>query len=131
MEDLSKYVSHYVAKLEGPDGGNAFHTLREAGAAALPYLAVALRNAPAPGVRKLIVEVMWQSREPSVVSILAIALDDPAPEVWKEALDGLVTIGDSSASAVLRSALARSRRGELGVPSEWLTEAIEQVETQQ
>lgn len=131
MEDLNAYVSYYLERLEGPDGAHAWHSLREAGAAVLPYLAVALRDEQSPAVRERVVELIWQTREPSAVGTLATALEDPAPQVWKAALDGLVTIGGPSVTALLRSALAASQRGAHRVPADWLAQAIEQLEAAQ
>ena len=93
MNDSDPNIRHYMAELEGEKGSDAFHRIREAGSAALPHLQSALRAAKSSRIKAQIVELLWQTREPSVVGSLADALNDRAPEVWKAALDGLVTIG--------------------------------------
>ena len=131
MSDSDSRIRHYLAELEGEKSADAFHRIREAGSAALPDLLTALPAAKSSRVKAQIVELLWQTREPSVVGSLAEALNDRAPEVWKAALDGLVTIQGALAASVLREALAASERGEHHVPAEWLREALEQHETPQ
>ena len=125
---MNERISRYLAELEGDKSANAFSRLREAGSDALPSLHTALRAATSPRVKAQIVELIWQTREPSVVSSLAEALNDRAPEVWKAALDGLVTIRNASSARVLQEALAASERGTHHVPADWLREALEQLE---
>ena len=130
MEDPNA-ITHHIASLNGPEGDGSFHRLLEAGSAALPFLRRALTGPLAPPVKAQLIELIWQTRDPEVVGDLAAALNDPAPEVWKAALDGLVTIGDSSAAAALQSALSAAQRGAHRVPVDWLAEALAQVRTHQ
>jgi len=67
----------------------AFRALFDLGEAALPRLAEAYRAGDDADVRSLLVEVIWQLRSPASIDILGEALQDPAPVVWKQALDGL------------------------------------------
>jgi hypothetical protein len=62
---------------------------------------------PDPGIRSLIVEAVWQHRLPSSVDFLAVALEDPHTEVWKQALDGLVTLASLESRRVLELATSR------------------------
>jgi HEAT repeat protein len=77
-----------------------------------------------PVVRSMIVEAIWQHRQPSVVTFLADVLRDPTPMVWRQALDGLVTLASPESIRVLRSAadgeIEAGRRA-------WIEEAIEQA----
>jgi HEAT repeat protein len=131
MTDLDTQIASYLAKLDGPESGDVWFRLLEYGSAAVPSLEEALRAASSPRVKAQIVELLWQTREPLVVGSLAEALNDPAPEVWKAALDGLVSIRDASASRVLRETLVASERGAHHVPADWLREALEQHDAHQ
>src|SRR5262245_41792520 len=122
MIDVNAQIAGYLTELDGPEGANAWSRLLEYRSAAVPQLQEALHAASSPRVRALIVELLWQTREPSVVGSLAEALNDPAAEVWKAALDGLVAIRGASAESVLRETLAASERGVHHVPAEWLRE---------
>jgi hypothetical protein len=75
-------------------------------------------------VRAMIVEAIWQHRQQSVISFLADALRDPAPMVWKQALDGLVALASPEVMTVLRSAANREIEAERRA---WIEEAIEQT----
>ena len=57
-------------------------------------------------------------------SLLACLRQFLTPEVWKQALDGLVTLASSDVRRVLRSAADRE---ENEVRRAWIEEAIEQV----
>ena len=127
MDDPAGYVRFYVARLDGPEREGAFHRLLEGGVDALPHLVLAFKEAEEPSVRAQIVEVIGQTRVPAATEILATALKDRAPVVWKAALDGLVTVGGPMAATVLDSALASSTSGEYDIPVEWLTEGLAQV----
>ena len=74
-------------------------------------------------VRSLLVEATWQHRNPSVIGFLADALRDPMPVVWKQALDGLVTLASPESMRVLRSAADQECDAERCA---WIEEAIEQ-----
>lgn len=68
----------------------------------------AYRTAPGPLIRALIVHVIWQHRLPASIDFLAAAVDDPHPEVWEQALDGLVTLASPAAKRVLQVAAGRT-----------------------
>ncbi|MCU0914204.1 MAG: HEAT repeat domain-containing protein [Planctomycetes bacterium] len=108
----------------------AFFGLLEMGHAVLPELMAVFRAERDVQVRAFLVEVIWQHRQSSAISLLGEALRDPEPAVWQEALDGLVTLVSPAALEVLRSArtwqfsdprTAEEFRG-------WLEEAIAQAE---
>lgn len=108
----------------------AFHGLLELGDAVLPLLGEVYRGEPDPAVRSLLVEVIWQLRSPSSLDVLGEALQDPAPEVWRQALDGLVTLASPESLRILESArdgLAVSDAGGSTDIREWIDEAVEDV----
>lgn len=104
----------------------AFHNLIELGEPAIARLGDVYRAEPDPHFRAWIVEAVWQTRAPAAIPILGEALLDPAPEVWKQALDGLVTLATHDALRVLEAALEQvgEDRPEL---REWLEGAIDDV----
>ncbi len=74
---------------------------------ALPELMGAFRAELDVQVRSFIVEVVWQHRQQSTTPFLGEALRDSEPVVWREALDGLVSLASPAALEVLRSARTR------------------------
>jgi len=98
--------------------------------AVLPELMAVFRAERDVQVRAFLVEVTWQHRQPSAVSFLGEALLDPEPVVWKEALDGLVTLASPAALEVLRSARIRQFPDPRSAEEfrGWLEEAIAQAE---
>ena len=74
-------------------------------------------------IRSTLVKIAWRTKSLSAIPFLAEALDDREPDVWKEALDGLISLENQSALDVMRHARARAKAEK----SEWLEEAIEQI----
>jgi HEAT repeats len=92
----------------------------------LPDLEDAYRGEADPEIRALIVEAVWQHRQPSSVDFLAVTLEDQEPEVWKQALDGLVRLASPESRNALE--LAKNRlAGQDAVFRAWIEEAIDQV----
>jgi hypothetical protein len=105
----------------------AFHGLFDLGATIAPRLAEIYRTEGDPKVRDLLVEVAWQLRSPASLTLLGEALRDPEPIVWKQALDGLVTLASTESLRTLEAA-----RDVVRVPGDddfasWLEGAIEDV----
>jgi HEAT repeat protein len=98
------------------------------GPAALPYFVGAFNRPNIPAEqRSRLIRAIWQFRVPQALPTLAAALDDPCDDVWKDALDGLVTIGGVEAQQILQA--ARLKAGQLPQVDklEWIDEAFEQV----
>ncbi|HMO16101.1 MAG TPA: HEAT repeat domain-containing protein [Pirellulaceae bacterium] len=119
-------VGNLVSALR--DGGeNAYHTLIESHDAIVPQLIEHYTNANDGELRARIVEVIWQHRVPTTVSFLASALNDEHPEVWKQAIDGLVTIGGDHSVGALKTLLGQIKYDDARSP--WIAEAIDQIES--
>ena len=101
-----EYIAYYIESLPTKDG--ALHCLMEVDAEALPFIYAAYDRAAEPNVRWALVKAVWEHREPSSIPFLARALNDPADEVWNEAISGLQTIGTADARAALNAALPGS-----------------------
>ena len=130
MDDSKVYVAHYVKRLVGPDSEDAYHSLIEAGEVIVPHLIEAFRVETNPTVRSILVEIVGQYRLSETAEFLAEALTDSISEVWKSALDGLVTLGGSLAIQMLKSAKQHFQaNGQTkAIQVEWINEAIQQVE---
>ena len=127
-DDLKSYVADYTAQLNGPNGEDAFFSLIELDDAAVPVLIEAFHSERNTSVRTDLVEAIWQHRLPDTIRFLSETLDDPVPEVWQKALDGLVALGGQEAITALEAAkpiVSHHRDG--AVRTEWIDEAIEQI----
>src|SRR6185295_20300892 len=74
------------------------------GTAALPHFVDALRKERDPKRRSRLVRVVWQFRDRAALPVLGEALQDPHDQVWKDALDGIVTLGGEQALQLLHDA---------------------------
>jgi hypothetical protein len=129
MVDWNEYARDYIDQLGGSERESAYHRLIDADDAVVPVLIGAFRTQQDPRVRALLVEIVWQHRLPETIGLLVEALDDRDPEVWKSALDGLVTFGPLAIQA-LRSARERLLPTTLEerTRAEWIDEAIQQMQ---
>jgi hypothetical protein len=120
-------VDFYLNAARNGEVDAAFHGLIELDDHAIPALQEAYRAEADPAIRALIVEAVWQHRLPSTIDFLAAALADPHPEVWKQALDGMVTLASAESRELLEAALERSVAGDAEYRS-WIEEAIGRVD---
>jgi hypothetical protein len=123
MRDLDERASFYLGELQGPNREDAWHSLRECGPAVLPHLYGAFRGSTDAAMRSVLVELAWQTRSLQALPFLAEALADEAPGVWKQALDGLVTLDGEPARRILRDAKAVAEAEK----ANWIDEALQQV----
>jgi hypothetical protein len=54
-------------------------------------------------------------------------LNDPNEEVWKDALDGIVTIGGGEATAILNHARVTAEKASFLEKISWIDEALGQI----
>lgn len=125
MENLRKYVDYYAAQLSGPTFGDAWHALAEAGPAALPYVTDAFNTANTPAIKIALVQIVREYRSAQSVPFFANLLQSSDSEMWKSALDGLVTLGGKIAV----SALVNAHKSATGDKRDWIDEVIEQILT--
>ena len=128
--DITQIVTAYLEKFRKGDCENTYFDLTELGAVAIPSLIEAYHSETDACVRELLVEVIWQLREPSMIPFLGEALLDEDESVWKQAIDGLVALASVEAADVLRSARKRKflRQKDAEEFQGWIDEAISQVE---
>lgn len=122
-------IADYLELLRNGDRDAAFFGLVEAEPEIVPKLIERFRAETNQEVREFLVEVIWQHRDPSTVPFLASTLGDADPDVWKQSLDGLVTIGTVEAVNALLAARKRSFSCEAERDEflAWIDEAIEQI----
>ena len=126
VKDLEEYAAFYLKRLPEDD---AYHSLIEAGPHIIPILAKAIVSQKDGRIRAQILQVIWEQRHPSAIPILADALRDPSPHVWKQALDGLVTLDRPECVAVIEAAQDRRFESEQDAVQfrDWMKEAINQL----
>jgi hypothetical protein len=124
---IDERTRYYLARLDLDE--NAYFSLIEAPEDCLPGLVGAFRSETDLRKRTKILNIIWQHRSPSTISVLAEALNDPVDSIWKEALDGLLTIARPECIDVLESALNRSLHGTDSRPlfQHDVTEALTQL----
>lgn len=127
MNPVASPVQEFLEKFRKGDRDAAFFGLLELDRRFLPELMSLFRSERDAHVRAFLVEILWQHREASIIPFLGDALQDSAPEVWKEALNGLVTLASPAALGVLRE--AKTRRSDSNEFLRWVDEAIDQVES--
>jgi len=98
------------------------------GPSALPYFVAAFKLESSPERRARLIRAIWQFRDLAALPTLAIALRDPFSNVWKDALDGIVTLGGKQALAILEE----TRSAMTAIPPEiekleWIDEATAQL----
>lgn len=132
MKNTKSQIQEYLERFRQGDRENAFFGLTEMEHEALPELIGEFNKERNNRTRAFLVEVIWQHRQQEVIPFLAGVLHDPEPEVWKEALDGLVALVSEPALDALRSARAREflRQRDTQEFRRWLEEAIEQAEAE-
>jgi hypothetical protein len=125
--NLEEYAAYYLDRV--PHDENAAFALAGAPDAIVPLLVSAFRSEPDATKRSAILKIIWQRRDPSTITVLGEGLRDASPGVWKEALDGLVTIGGPESIAAIEAANRRSFDSERDRDQfrEFLDEALEQL----
>ncbi len=116
-------VDDYLDRARAGDAEAAFFGILELQRDPIPALQEAFQVEHDPQIRSLIVLTLWQRREPSTAAFLAEVLDDPEPETWKQALDGLVTLGTPEARRALASAMDGSPGNE-PIRRDWIAEML-------
>ena len=104
MHDLRRYVQEHVSQLSGAKADDARHSLVEVGPDALPLLMESFNGLNESGVRAALIGVISELRSAQAVPFLAALLRDRDAQVWKAALDGLVTAASPTALNALRAA---------------------------
>jgi len=130
-DDLKEQVrQRFLERIDADDWGDEDPRM-DLGTAALPHFIAATKAEHDPRRRSRLIRVVWQFRDRSALPILAEALQDPNDQVWKDALDGIVTFGGVQALELLDDVQCTLLG--VGEPSalikrSWIREAIDQVQ---
>jgi len=132
MKTTTLQIVEYLQLFRKGDRDGAFFGLLEMDHEVVPQLIAAFRSERDNRVREFLVEVIWQHRQPSAIPFLGEALHDAVAAVWKQALDGLVTLASPAALDVLRAGRTRQFPTERETDEfrRRLDEAIEQAESE-
>jgi HEAT repeat protein len=123
MPDLREHVADYVRDLSGPARDDAWHSLVEVGPDALPYLIEAFHVSSDASAKLGLARVIAEYRSEDALPFFAECLRNAEPDIWKAALDGLVSLGGRATLDILtiaRNTSTPDRR-------EWIAEAVEQI----
>lgn len=127
METGTSQIAYYFEQFHKGDRDGAFFGLLEMDQEIFPDLMATFRSEQDGRIRGFLVEVIWQPRKPVVIPFLGEALHDSDSTVWKQAMDGLVTLASPAALETLQAARTHHPEGDF---CRWLDEAIEQVESE-
>jgi hypothetical protein len=129
MSDTQKMVQHYIAKLGDSNDDDAFHRLLELGPSVLPSIREGFRASSSRAVRHRLAEIVRHARSAEALPFLSDLLDDDEAEIWKTALDGLVSLGWEQANArpQVLDILRAKREVVQSEQREWIDEAMDQV----
>jgi hypothetical protein len=129
MKDLASYAAYYLEKLKGADSDAAYKSLIAADHTIVPLLIKAYRTESIPTIRATLAKIIWQHRIPETISFLSEALGDNHPEVWKNALDGFVALGDLASVQTLESAKQHIQLTDATrvIKTDWINEAIQRI----
>jgi len=129
---FEQQVAELVEQLHGRTGASALCDLTSLGTPAISLVAGAYDRETQPKRRAALVHALRQFRDAAALPALAAALRDPDGRVWKEALDGIVTLGGPPALEVLQAARAALETfTDAEVRQQWIDEAVEQVKEAQ
>lgn len=126
MGSFEAQIEHYLDAYRLGHEDEAFHGLRCLGSSAISGLQSYFAEEADASVRALLLDVISQYRDEGTVPFMAATLYDRDSKVWREALDGLVSIGGRSSLEALRRVSASTQDPDR---LRWLNEAIDQVST--
>jgi hypothetical protein len=97
----------------------------------LPVLINAYQQESDLDIKATLIEVIWQHRQPDTLPFLVEALHHQHEVIWKNALDGIVTIGGLDGLNLLETERNRLIANPLLAQNrlEWIDEAINQIKS--
>lgn len=127
--EITALVEHYLREWDSRGWAGAYHSLVELGPQVLPELQRRFAGSRDASFRAALVELARQVNSEDALALLDAAIRDASPEVWKNALDGLVALASPGAIAVLEAAARRRPPGRTSDEEweGWIREAVEQA----
>ncbi len=125
-------LAYYLARLhdQGVNAEGAYFALVEVDDSRLPELIEAFHAETSLDVKAILVEIIWEHRLHESLPFLFDTFKNPYPEIWKNALDGIVALRASEGRGYLES----ERQRILDEPQrdstrlEWIDEALRQMQ---
>jgi hypothetical protein len=129
--DIESEISRYIQQLHSDNSEDAFFALLHLDDKYLPDLMNAYHQRSDLAIKAALVEVIWQHRQPHTLPFLAEALHQQHEGIWKNALDGIVTIGGTDSLNLLETERNRLIANPLPTQNrlEWIDEAIGQIKS--
>jgi HEAT repeat protein len=132
MRDIAALVEHYLHEWDSREWAHAYHSLIELGPQVLPELERRFHESRDAAFRGVLVELARQVHSADALPLFEGALADEAPEVWKQALDGLVSLASLASILLIERALARTPPGRTSAAEwySWVQEALQQAQAE-
>jgi hypothetical protein len=126
---MDDQIDYWIERFREGDLESAFHGLLDVGHEAIPDMISIFRTTPEREIRVFLAGVIRRYNDPSTLSFFREAIYDPDSYVWKEGMDGLVSLASQPALDALQSARDRQFVDQQDANDfrSWLDEAIEQV----
>ena len=127
--ELSAVVEHYLLEWDSGGWANAYHRLIELGPPILPELTRRFAGSRDVRFRAALVGLARHIRSADALPLFDRALRDDSPEVWKEALDGLVALASPASLLLIEAAMRQAPPGRTSDADwrSWLQEALQQA----
>lgn len=129
--DIESEIFRYVEQLRGTNSEDAFFALLHLDDKHLPALMNAYYQQSDVATKAHLVEIIWQHRQPEILPFLLETLQHQHEAIWKNALDGLVTIGGANSLNLLETERSRLIANPLPAQDrlDWIDEAINQLKS--
>jgi hypothetical protein len=121
-------IAHYLHQLRQGKSEDAFFALIHLDESQVPDLINAYYGETNVDIQALLVEIVSHYRQPASLNFLTSALQAAKPQIWKNALDGIVKLGGQASIQVLVEEKQRVQ-GEKHFSQrlEWIDEALQQI----
>ena len=124
----SDMIAHYLHQFRQSKSEDAFFALIHLDESQVPNLINAYRDETNADIQALLVEIISHYKQPTSLGLLTNALQSPNPQVWKNALDGIVSIGGQASIQVLEEEKQRLLvEKHFSERLEWIEEALQQI----
>jgi hypothetical protein len=126
---MDEQIRYWIQRFQEGDREGASYGLSYMGRSATADLVALFRHTSDRDLRRYLAWIIRSGNDPAAMSFFEEALLDADPDVWKEGMDGLVSLATQPALNILETAMNRQRRNEKDAAQfrEWIEEACEQI----
>ena len=125
----NEIIAHYLLQLRQSKSEDTFFALIHLDESQVPDLINTYHDETNVDIQALLVEIISHYRQQASLSFLASALQNHNPQIWKNALDGIVSIGGQASIQMLEAQKQRlfvEKHSSERV--EWIEEALQQIQ---